>query len=53
MVALGHSGFGGDCGGAWGGCVGFGLGYEKEHNIGLGLGFEEERGYIGLGLGFK
>lgn len=29
-LALGHSGFGGDCGGARGGCVGFGLGSECE-----------------------
>ena len=50
---MGHSGFGSDCGGARGGCVEFGLGYEKEYNIGLGLGFEEERGCVGLGLGLK
>nr|POE69245.1 hypothetical protein CFP56_41124 [Quercus suber] len=53
VVALGYSGFGGDCGGVRGGCVGFSLGFEKEHSIGLGLGFEEECGYVGLGLGFK
>ena len=49
---MGHSGFGGDCGGAQGGCVGLGMGFEEVHDVGLGLGFEEEHG-VGLGLGFK
>ena len=32
-VALGHSGFGGDYGGAQGGCVGLGMGFEEEHEV--------------------
>ena len=40
MVALGHGGFSGDCGGAQGGYVGLGMGFEKEHDVGLGLVFE-------------
>ena len=52
VVALGHGGFGGNCGGARGGCVRLGMGFQEEHNIGLGLVFEEH-GCIQLGLGFK
>ena len=28
------------------------MGFEEEHNVGLGLGFEEEHD-VGLGLGFE
>ena len=52
VVALGHGGFGGNYGGARGGCVRLGMGFQEEHNIGLGLVFEEHD-CIQLGLGFK
>ena len=42
MVALGHSGFIGDSGGAWGGCMDLGFDLWRITTI-LGLGFEEDK----------
>ena len=39
-VTLGRGGLGDDCGGARVGCVGLGLGFEEEHDVGCDLGFE-------------